>query len=619
MDINTFLNDKLKKVNFNFVLLGILLVAGFLRFYHLEFQGAWIDEIHTLKQADPDLTFKEFHKVIMEREGIPHFYFLIVRFFGIIFTHSLFSIRLVSVLCGILSVYFIYLLGKELKDKNTGYIAAILLTIHPFHIEHSQEGRSYLLLVLFIIIAFYRLILFFKNVNFKNAILLGLFLGLITHAHPIGIVNIISIYVIIAIYFFFIKSKKEKINFFKLSFLSGIVTLIVFYPVYQIVSKLSQIQSFWVQEPSFDYIMHILSTLSGNNIVFYLIIISLFVLLGDVVYRIAKNKSNLQENQPLINVIIVLVWIIFTITFMIIKSQGGTSLMLSRYLISLMPVFMLTIALVISLIKKNSIRVLFTAFFVAVFMYIIFIEKKYYSTRTKAQFEEITRQVKELNPGNEIVVSSWGWLLGYFLDKDKIEKNVYEKKLDLYIYDVKINSVNQESFWYIDGNSRPFAVEPEIQAFIDENYTIDKSIELYDTWAKHFVSRKAPEKGVEIIKLNKFSNSQSDGGGELMFFENSKSEYPPLRLAPGTYEITVKGKSLPDVKIDDENAKINIIINGTIVKRVELSEKELNDYVVVFQHNEGDFVLGLEFINDLSKDNLDRNVLISKIKIKKVN
>jgi len=76
---------------------------------------------------------------------------------------------------GILSVLYIYKLGKELVDKSTGYIAALLLTVNVFQIEYSQEARSYSLMMLFIVIAYYYLVLFLKNQNYKTAILLGLF------------------------------------------------------------------------------------------------------------------------------------------------------------------------------------------------------------------------------------------------------------------------------------------------------------------------------------------------------------------------------------------------------------------------------------------------------------
>ena len=200
INININFNKDSKRISLNFILIAIIILATILRFYNLGFQGAWIDEIHTLKEADPDVSLKEFHEVNMFREGIPHFYFLIVRFFGIIFGHSLYTIRVVSVVCGILSVILIYTLAKEISNKQTGYIAAFLLAIHPFHIEYSQEGRPYTLLVLFVILSFYRLILFLKAVNLKNAIYLGIFTGLITNAQPVGIISVISIFLIVCIF-----------------------------------------------------------------------------------------------------------------------------------------------------------------------------------------------------------------------------------------------------------------------------------------------------------------------------------------------------------------------------------------------------------------------------------
>ena len=57
-----------------------------------------------------------------------------------------------------------------------------------------------------------------------------------------------------------------------------------------------------------------------------------------------------------------------------------------------------------------------------------------------------------MNPNNETIVSNWGWLLSYYLDRENTIKNVYEKNLDNHINDIKTNSIEQENFWYLDGN-----------------------------------------------------------------------------------------------------------------------------------------------------------------------
>lgn len=620
MDININLNfnNNSKKLKLNFILIGILILAAVLRFYNIGFQGAWLDEIHTLKEADPNLSFKELHELIMWREGIPHFYFILVRFFGIIFTHSLFSIRLLSVVSGILAVYSIYLLGKEMKSKQLGYIAAFLLAIQPFHIEYSQEGRSYSLLVLFIIISFYRLVLFLKQSNIKNALVLGVFLGLITNAHPIGIVNVISVFLIIITSFFFIKEKKEKIKYFKNTFLSGLTTLIVFFPVYQIVSKVSDIQSFWVQKPSFQYVIQVLINLSGGNkIVFYLIILSFIFLLVRTSVNFIKNK-NTDTKTDFSNALIVFYWIVFFFLFILFKSLGDASIFLNRYLISLVPGFVLVLALVIEKIRFKYIKIATTTLISALFIYVLFIDKKYYTTNVKAQFNEISEQVKSENKNNEVIISNWGWLLTYFLDRNNEIKNVYEKKLDLYINDVKTNSVIQENFWYIDGNSRPYNVTPETQSFLDKNYVLEKSIDFHDSWAKHYISNKPLDLINTTLKLNQFKNAQHDGSGNLMFFENSKSSSLPVVLEKGNYTIEISCLSNPTEKINNENAKFTVFINDKSIGNFEASEKETKIFSIDYKHNiNSNFQLDIAFINDFSKDNLDRNLQISKIEIKR--
>jgi uncharacterized membrane protein len=619
INININFNNKLKNFKIDFILISILLIAIFLRFYKLDFQGAWLDELHTLKEGDPNLTFKELHEVIMWREGIPHFYFILIQFFGTLFTHTLFSIRLLSAICGVLAVFSIFLLGKEMKGKNFGYVAAIFLSLQPFHIEYSQEGRSYSLMILFIILSFYRLILFLKQVNLKNAILLGLFLGLITNAHPIGIVNVISVFLIIIIAFFIVSNKKEKINYVKYTFITGIVTLIVFSPVYQIVSKVSDIQSFWVQKPTFEYVNKVLITLSGGvTTIYYATIVSLIIIVLYFFKSIRDLKKEPQNKQEFLNSLIIIIWAFFFFIFILLKSQGEASLILNRYLISLVPVFVLALTYIIFLLKNKYLKALLVLIILLLFSNEIFFQKKYYSTRLKAQFNDLTEEVNSLNVNNETIISNWGWLLSYYLDRENIIKNVYEKNLDNHINDFKTNSIEQESFWYLDGNSRPYSVLPETEQYLNENFILDKKIELYDCWARHYISKKAKNTDEVILKLNQFRNAQFDGSGNLMFFENSKSISPKITLESGNYQLEILAMSFPQDKIKNENAKFKVFANSELLGEVEASENKLTAYTFNISSDKiNTYEIEIEFINDYSEKDKDRNLQISKIQLLK--
>lgn len=65
------------------------------------------------------------------------------------------SVRLVSVLAGIASVYLIYLLGSELKSKKLGIIAAALLAITPWHVILSRPAFEPNLALFFVLLGTY--------------------------------------------------------------------------------------------------------------------------------------------------------------------------------------------------------------------------------------------------------------------------------------------------------------------------------------------------------------------------------------------------------------------------------------------------------------------------------
>ncbi len=607
----------LKRISANLPLLSILVVAALLRLYKLDFQNAWLDEIHTLKESDPLLTFSQFHKVIMFREGIPHFYFLIIHFLAYLFGPSIFIARLVSAVAGILSVLYIYKLGKELVDKSTGYIAALLLTVNVFQIEYSQEARSYSLMMLFIVIAYYYLVLFLKNQNYKTAILLGLFSGLITNAHPIGLLSVASIYLTVGLFLFLEESSNRK-KYFGFAFLSGCIALLVFSPVYQIVAKVSDIKDFWVAAPTFEGIKNVFIDLSGKSVfALYALVVSIVIGLLSI---ILKAKNDLSKSKQLgTTFAILIIWLFFYAGILIVKSYNGPSLILQRYFSGIVPVITLLIAFSIDLITNNYLKKGIVIAFIGILLYPFVYPNYYYSTVTKAQFSTVCEAVLKKNTNNERIVTNWGWLLSYYLDRENKLNNILEVNLENYLAQVKDNALDEESFWYIDGNSRPYAVSKELEEFIAQHYSVDQSFQYYDTWAKHFISNKKIATDEITFKLSNFTNAQFDGMGKLMFFENSLKKYKEIVLAKGNYEIQLIGNSTPLKPIDNENAKMNILINNVIFKTITLSEIPNTKVNLKYkQETTGTFNFGLAFINDYSNNNQDRNIQISSLKIKKI-
>ena len=126
----------------------LVLIAGFtaiLRFHSLAAKSFWFDE--GVSVAIARLDWYNFARILWRREANMSLYYFILHYW-LHFGGSEFFVRALSVLFAIASVPVIYLLGRRLFDSRVGLIAAGLLAVNAYHVQYSQEARSYSLMVL---------------------------------------------------------------------------------------------------------------------------------------------------------------------------------------------------------------------------------------------------------------------------------------------------------------------------------------------------------------------------------------------------------------------------------------------------------------------------------------
>ncbi|OYQ33313.1 hypothetical protein CHU92_13050 [Flavobacterium cyanobacteriorum] len=607
-----------RRINIDIILLSILLVAAILRIYHIGFQDIWVDELHTMVQSDPGLSWNDFDNIIRFREGIPHLYFILVRFFSYTFGYNIISARLVSVLGGLVGIYYMYKIGKELKGRRLGLIAALLLTLSLFHIQYSQEARSYALLATFVIITNLYLIKFIKETTLKNALLMGLFAGLITNMQPIGLVNVAAVYLTILIFIVISKQKALKLKLFRLSLIAGILTLILFTPTISIILKVSGLQSFWIPKPNLGYLYQVYLELLGKSsvigIIFFIALI--FFLAMASVLIVKKQEPKKQEfSLMLIALLVTSIWLLFYVSTMVIKSYLGVSIILHRYFITMVPAMMLIIALSIEIISNIKVRNTLVVLISLIFVYVIF-EDQYYTKKTKSEFSAVAAHIHKQKTETTRVVSVWAFILQYYYNKEN-NMTTYESTLDDYMTAIRTGKQNPVSFWYVDGNSRPFTMTPENLKFAQENFVLRNRISAFDAWGIEFKSRHN-ESG--FLDLHKFNPSMFDGSGSMIFVQNLKSVYPPTVFKPGEYIILFNGLSLPEKPLNGENAHFNIYINNKMAGDFNLSNQPgTAPSTVKFTHKGGRLNLQVEYDNDEVVGTQDRNAIINSITIKKIN
>ena len=466
----------------------ILLVATVLRFYHIDFQSLWMDESYTMNVSSPKLSWAQFHQQLLKREGFPHFYFVFLRILYSIFEYSSFIARSVSAVAGIASVYAIYLVSKELSNYKTGLIAALLLAVNEYQIYMSQEARPYTLYFLATCLSFYRLVLFIKNSTFKNAILYGLFTGILLNINFFGMINVGS-QALIILFFLCISSKQNQFDYFKKALISGIIIILFFAPNYLMLNKLITKKSFWVKAPTPDSFSILFNKFLGDWQVSLFLIAALFLYYFIKLFQNKEekviNSETIISNKLLFSFIILFGWFFVFFGFLMVKTYGKISYLLPRYFISITPVLIIVLAIAISLIKGKIVRFIVLTTLVFLMLTNLVVVKKHYTACLKSQYRELSFYVIKNKQANEKVFTEYQyWYDFYFNQKQSKTVNVTFEKL---IISFKKNKKCTNSFWYIGLFKKPFAPSAEAQKFIDTNYILDKQYSGLHVWGKHFV------------------------------------------------------------------------------------------------------------------------------------
>ena len=132
----------------------ILAISFFLRLISLN-QSLWLDEATTAIVAR-DFSWGDFFGKFLPADFHPPLYYVLVKLFaGLINNYSEVALRLPSVIFGVLTVFLVYKIGKEIKNEGLGLFSSLLLAVSSLHIYYSQEARMYALTAFFIALSVY--------------------------------------------------------------------------------------------------------------------------------------------------------------------------------------------------------------------------------------------------------------------------------------------------------------------------------------------------------------------------------------------------------------------------------------------------------------------------------
>ncbi|MBC7314885.1 MAG: glycosyltransferase family 39 protein [Chloroflexi bacterium] len=124
---------------------AILLVGLAVRLYRLDAQSIWYDEGWSIELAH-EAPGRALVRLQEFADPHPPGYYLLLIAWGRLVGRSVWALRALSVVLGILTVLGLYDVGRRLFDRWTGLFAALFLSVAPAHVVYSQEMRMYTLL-----------------------------------------------------------------------------------------------------------------------------------------------------------------------------------------------------------------------------------------------------------------------------------------------------------------------------------------------------------------------------------------------------------------------------------------------------------------------------------------
>lgn len=270
--------------------------------------GLWNDEYVSWYIASIPLG-KKFIDAVFAQCHMPLYYFylkIFIHYFG----NSDLMLRLTSVLPGVLSIFSMYFVGKEFKDKNLGILCASLTALSSFLIYFSQEVRFYELLFLFASLSLLFALRLIKKQNLSNIVFYVLSNLLILFTHTIGFIFVFLNMVFVSAYLSKNGKYKKIISTIWLSILLS--SLAAFPLIFKILTTHSQTQwggRFTLSKIGFfitDYFSPVLTNIvSSPDNFFYnfsfgflvFAIIPSFIAIAGITRALIKETANREKES----------------------------------------------------------------------------------------------------------------------------------------------------------------------------------------------------------------------------------------------------------------------------------------------------------------------------------
>jgi hypothetical protein len=216
------------------LVLGVFALAGFYRFYQLNQVPPEMFSDHAEKLIDVSDVLKGHYHIFFPRntgrEAIQMYLTAAVsRVFGT--GISFLSLKLGTGLAGLFMLPFIYLLGKEIKNKEVGLLAMFFAGIAYWPNVISRVALRFTFYPTFVAPLLYFLVRGIKNKRWNDFLFAGIALGLGLHGYSTFRIVPLVVIATLVIYMFHTSSNNNRRQAIIALILVGLISLVIFLPL----------------------------------------------------------------------------------------------------------------------------------------------------------------------------------------------------------------------------------------------------------------------------------------------------------------------------------------------------------------------------------------------------
>ena len=335
----------------------LIVLLGFVfRFFNINYENLWLDEIYSFWVTDPNLSFDETYFRIKTTESIPFLYYYLIKICNNFFSYDPIVGRIFSAFFGFLSIFTVSNLCRKFVNNKSYLFALSLTSLNIYLIVYSQEMRVYIFnffLISLTLIFFFNLYNEDKSKIFtKNFFLFSLSMFLSILSHPFSIIVFGSLICFIFLDYFFFKTKNQKINISIIIIAILTLVFLVHYLGYVSTDKVN-----WIEQPDLKFFTNFYFSKFFGSRLLGIIHLAILIFLSTYLWKkIIQNKK------------IIFLYIMLFLSYFIPLIYGYflEPIIFPKYIIFVLIPIILLISILIFFIENQNLKKFFVIFLILI-------------------------------------------------------------------------------------------------------------------------------------------------------------------------------------------------------------------------------------------------------------